>query len=230
MTASRAARSAPSPTPRSSPPTACSPYQGGHLLRARLGRLGRRPAQVRRRRRRAGRLRAHRARHSRTPRRRSTRRRRDPLRGRRRRARRGGPRVIRRRVVRVPGSSANLGPGFDSFAAALALHLELEVTETGSLPSRPTSRCPAGARTCCVRAFERLAPADGFASGSAPRSRCPAGWARAPPRSSPGSWPPTTSSSSTPTCSRWPPRSRDTPTTSPPPCGAASSCAPTARR
>ena len=29
--------------------------------------------------------------------------------------------------VRVPGSSANLGPGFDAFAAALALHLELEV-------------------------------------------------------------------------------------------------------
>jgi homoserine kinase len=37
----------------------------------------------------------------------------------------------RRRLVRVPASSANLGPGFDSFACALALHMELEVEETG---------------------------------------------------------------------------------------------------
>ena len=37
----------------------------------------------------------------------------------------------RRRLVRVPASSANLGPGFDVLAAALALHLELEVEETG---------------------------------------------------------------------------------------------------
>ena len=38
----------------------------------------------------------------------------------------------RRRVVRVPASTANLGPGFDVMAAALALHLELEVRETGT--------------------------------------------------------------------------------------------------
>src|SRR5947199_377687 len=38
----------------------------------------------------------------------------------------------RRRLVRVPASSANLGPGFDSFACALSLHMELEVVETGS--------------------------------------------------------------------------------------------------
>jgi len=36
----------------------------------------------------------------------------------------------RRRVVRVPASSANLGPGFDSFAATLGIHMELEVVET----------------------------------------------------------------------------------------------------
>ena len=55
----------------------------------------------------------------------------------------------RRRVVRVPASSANLGPGFDVLAAALALHLELEVVETGTFsvqrsPHRSTSsdRCP----------------------------------------------------------------------------------------
>ena len=39
--------------------------------------------------------------------------------------------MIRRRVVRVPASSANLGPGFDCMAAALSLHLELEVAEAG---------------------------------------------------------------------------------------------------
>jgi homoserine kinase len=44
----------------------------------------------------------------------------------------------RRRLVRVPASSANLGPGFDVLAAALALHVELEVEETGRLPSTPT--------------------------------------------------------------------------------------------
>ena len=37
----------------------------------------------------------------------------------------------RRRLVRVPASSANLGSGFDVFAAALSLHLELEVAESG---------------------------------------------------------------------------------------------------
>ena len=38
----------------------------------------------------------------------------------------------RRRLVRVPASSANLGPGYDCLAAALSLNLELEVEETGS--------------------------------------------------------------------------------------------------
>jgi len=42
----------------------------------------------------------------------------------------------RRRLVRVPASSANLGPGFDAFACAVALHLELEVEETGSFGVR----------------------------------------------------------------------------------------------
>jgi len=38
----------------------------------------------------------------------------------------------RRRRVNVPGSSANLGPGFDTLAAAVSAYLELEVEETGS--------------------------------------------------------------------------------------------------
>ena len=33
--------------------------------------------------------------------------------------------------ARPPASSANLGPGYDVLAAALQLHLELEVEETG---------------------------------------------------------------------------------------------------
>ena len=69
----------------------------------------------------------------------------------------------RRRLVRVPASSANLGPGYDVLAAALALHLELEVEETGEffvhsdVPGLPTDRS-----NLCVRAFEALRPADGL--------------------------------------------------------------------
>jgi homoserine kinase len=69
--------------------------------------------------------------------------------------------VNRRRVVRVPASSANLGPGYDVLAAALDISLELEVEETGSfsvssdLPDIPLDRS-----NLCVRAFERLHPAD----------------------------------------------------------------------
>jgi homoserine kinase len=70
--------------------------------------------------------------------------------------------VNRRRVVRVPASSANLGPGYDVLAAALDLTFELEVEETGSfsvtcdVPGVPLDRS-----NLCVQAFERLHPADG---------------------------------------------------------------------
>jgi homoserine kinase len=69
----------------------------------------------------------------------------------------------RRRRVRVPASSANLGPGYDVLAAAISLELELEVEETGEFfvhsdpPGQPTDRS-----NLCVRAFERLHPADGL--------------------------------------------------------------------
>jgi homoserine kinase len=71
--------------------------------------------------------------------------------------------TTRRRLVRVPASSANLGPGFDSLAVALGLHLELEVTESDAfaveceLPGVPHDRS-----NLLVRAFERLHPADGL--------------------------------------------------------------------
>lgn len=68
----------------------------------------------------------------------------------------------RRRLVRVPASSANLGPGFDALAAALALHLEVEVVETGRFAVETDLDVARDRRNLCVRAFERLHPADDF--------------------------------------------------------------------
>jgi homoserine kinase len=70
--------------------------------------------------------------------------------------------VQRRRLVRVPASTANLGPGFDAFAAALSLHLELEVVETGEFAVVTDLDVPRDRSNLLVRAFERLASADGF--------------------------------------------------------------------
>jgi homoserine kinase len=71
--------------------------------------------------------------------------------------------TVRRRLVRVPASSANLGPGYDVLAAAIALHLELEVAEAGefSVESRGEP-VPADRSNLCVRAFEDLHSADGL--------------------------------------------------------------------
>jgi homoserine kinase len=68
----------------------------------------------------------------------------------------------RRRLVRVPASTANLGPGFDVMAAALSLHLELEVVETGSFAVRTELDVPRDRDNLVVRAFERLHPAEDF--------------------------------------------------------------------
>jgi homoserine kinase len=71
--------------------------------------------------------------------------------------------TIRRRLVRVPASSANLGPGYDVLAAALSLHLELEVTETGGFSVETGGQpVPRDRGNLCVRAFEALHPADGL--------------------------------------------------------------------
>jgi homoserine kinase len=70
--------------------------------------------------------------------------------------------VRRRRLVRVPASSANLGPGFDALGAALAVHLELEVEETGAFSVRTELPLPTGRDNLVVRGFERLHPADEF--------------------------------------------------------------------
>jgi homoserine kinase len=68
----------------------------------------------------------------------------------------------RRRLVRVPASSANLGPGFDVLAAALQLHLEVEVEETGTFEVVTDLDIARNRRNLCVRAFEALHPADDF--------------------------------------------------------------------
>ena len=68
----------------------------------------------------------------------------------------------RRRLVRVPASSANLGPGFDAFAAALALHVELEVVETGRFGVETRLDIARDRRNLCVRGFARLHPPDDF--------------------------------------------------------------------
>jgi len=70
--------------------------------------------------------------------------------------------VIRRRVVRAPASSANLGPGFDCLAAAVGLHLELEVVETGSFAVQTDLPVARGRENLCVRAFESLHPVEDF--------------------------------------------------------------------
>lgn len=64
--------------------------------------------------------------------------------------------------MRVPASSANLGPGFDCMAAALALQLEVEVQETGEFAVETDLAVARGRENLCVRAFERLHSADGF--------------------------------------------------------------------
>jgi homoserine kinase len=67
----------------------------------------------------------------------------------------------RRRKVRVPASSANLGPGFDSLAAALSLYLELEVEETGEFSVEVDDHhLPRDASNLCVRAFADLHPVE----------------------------------------------------------------------
>jgi homoserine kinase len=68
----------------------------------------------------------------------------------------------RRRLVRVPASSANLGPGFDVLAAALAMQLEVEVSETGEFAVHTDLDLPRDRTNLVVQAFERLHPAAEF--------------------------------------------------------------------
>jgi homoserine kinase len=70
----------------------------------------------------------------------------------------------RRRLIRVPASSANLGPGYDVLAAAVSLFLELEVEEAEEFSLDPGGLAVStGPDNLVVRAFESLHPADGIA-------------------------------------------------------------------
>ena len=60
--------------------------------------------------------------------------------------------------VRVPASSANLGPGFDVFAAALALNLELDVRSAESFELVTELPVPRDRSNLLVRAFATLRP------------------------------------------------------------------------
>ncbi|HVO54143.1 MAG TPA: homoserine kinase [Solirubrobacterales bacterium] len=72
--------------------------------------------------------------------------------------------TARRRLVRVPASSANLGPGYDAMAAAVSLHLDLEVEEVGEYSFESGGlEVPTGRENLIVRAFESLRSADGIA-------------------------------------------------------------------
>jgi homoserine kinase len=71
--------------------------------------------------------------------------------------------TVRHRLVRVPASSANLGPGYDALAAAMALFLELEVEESGEFSFDAGGlEVSTGRDNLIVRAFESLRPADGI--------------------------------------------------------------------
>jgi homoserine kinase len=68
----------------------------------------------------------------------------------------------RRRRVRVPGSSANLGPGFDAMAAAVSVHLELEVAEADEFSvDTGGQELPTDETNLCVRGFSELHDAGG---------------------------------------------------------------------
>src|SRR5512133_3401598 len=68
----------------------------------------------------------------------------------------------RRRLVRVPASSANLGPGFDAFACAVAMHMTLEVEETGRFAVETDLKIARDRRNLAVRGFGRLHPVERF--------------------------------------------------------------------
>jgi homoserine kinase len=69
--------------------------------------------------------------------------------------------VSDRVLVRAPASSANLGPGFDVLAAALALHVEVEVEHTGRFAVYTDLPIARDRRNLCVRAFAEVAPVAG---------------------------------------------------------------------
>jgi homoserine kinase len=64
--------------------------------------------------------------------------------------------------IEVPGSSANLGAGYDVLAVALGLQLTVEVEETGTFAFLTRLRLRRDRENLIVRAFERVLPAERF--------------------------------------------------------------------
>jgi homoserine kinase len=64
--------------------------------------------------------------------------------------------------IEVPASSANLGAGYDVLAAALGLHLTVEVEETGRFRLATDMHLRRDRENLIVRAFERVLPADRY--------------------------------------------------------------------
>jgi len=100
--------------------------------------------------------------------------------------------------VRVPATSANLGPGFDVLGLALALHNEIDAEEAARSPWRSRRGRGAGSRpvraTLVARAvrmaFEAAGrPFRGVALRCVNRIPRGAAWARARPPGWRGSWP-----------------------------------------
>ena len=70
--------------------------------------------------------------------------------------------MIRRRLVRVPASSANLGPGVRLHGGGAGAAPGARGEETGEFAVESDLPVAKGRENLCVRAFERLHPADGF--------------------------------------------------------------------
>jgi homoserine kinase len=64
--------------------------------------------------------------------------------------------------IEVPASSANLGAGYDVLAAALGLHLTVEVEETGRFRLATDMHLRRDRENLIVRAFERVLSADRY--------------------------------------------------------------------
>jgi homoserine kinase len=62
----------------------------------------------------------------------------------------------------VPASSANLGPGFDVMGAALDLHMEVDVVETGTFAVHTDLKIARDHRNLIVRGFAALHAPDDF--------------------------------------------------------------------
>ena len=62
----------------------------------------------------------------------------------------------------MPASSANLGPGFDVMGAALDLHMEVDVAETGRFAVHTDLKIARDHRNLIVRGFAALHPPDDF--------------------------------------------------------------------